>query len=84
MRSGEVGLALLPILERPAFCQVQFVGALFVDFRLGKLGMRRPLSGDSGNEVVCRLDEFGRFEGEKRRAAFDLVAELGNQAGDSS
>ena len=84
MRSGEVGLALLPILERPAFRQIQLVCPLLVNFRLGKLDTRRPVSGDSGNEVVCRLDEFGRFEGEKRRAAFDLVAELGNQAGDSS
>src|SRR6202043_409628 len=73
LRGGEIGLALLPILQRAAFRQIQLLRPLRVALRLGELRGGSLGSGAGGDQRIRRLPERGRLAREQRRAAFAIV-----------
>lgn len=79
---GQVGLALLPVLQRGRFALIQAVFALLVG--LGQLELRARGIQRAGrtDKVVLRLCEFCRVDGEQAVAALDLVAEFGDDSRD--
>src|SRR5262249_31290294 len=83
LRRHEVGLRLLPILQRAALRVVEFVRSLFVDLRLRELRARCLEGSDRGDQVVHHLHEFGRLDGEERRARGNDITEFGDKPGDT-
>ncbi len=80
--AGEVGLRLLPILQRAALDVEELMRALFGG--LQKIDQRRRL-GDRGHgryEIVLGLNEIGGIDLEQGLALFDIIAFTHEEGGD--
>ena len=84
LRGGEVHLALLPVLQRPALGVVQIVRALLAGLRHAQLGAGGAQRGDGGDQVVLRLHELAGLDGEQRLALLHDFAGLGDDLGDAA
>ena len=82
LRRDEIGLGLLPILERAALGQIKITRAFFIGLRLRELRARRLQIGERGDQVILLLHELARLDLEERRAGLDMIAQLRNQFDD--
>jgi hypothetical protein len=80
----EVGLALLPILERGTLCQIEVVLPPFGRLREFELRAHRIERRERRDQIVLRLHEFARRDRHQRRALLDLVAEPGDVPHDAA
>ena len=79
---GELRLGLLQILERSGLALMEIADALLDDGRQVELGARLVSGGLGGDEIVLRRHLLGAVDFQQRIAALDLIADLGDQAGD--
>ena len=79
---GELRLGLLQILERGGLAFIEIAGALLDNLRQVELGARLVSCALGGDELVLRRHLLGAVDLQQRIAALDLIADLGDQAGD--
>ena len=84
LRGDELGLRLLPVLERRRLAFVEILEPLLGDAREVELGACLVHGSDRRHEIVLRLHDIGAVDLEQRLAAFHLVADLGDQPGDAA
>ena len=81
LRRVELGLRLLPVLQRAGLAFVQALVARLVEGGEGELCARLVGRRDGGEEIVLRLDDLGAVDLEERRALADPLAEPRDQPG---
>ena len=82
MRGPEIGLALLPILQRAALRQIEVVRAPLVGLRLGQLSLCRARRGQRRDQIVLRLYKLAGLDRKERSSLLDHIAEPGDEADD--
>jgi hypothetical protein len=82
LRGNQIGLGLLPILERAALRQIQLMVAFLGGLRHGQLRARGCQIGERGDQVVLCLHELARMDHKERGAGLDNIAEHGNHPDD--
>ena len=81
LRLDQVGLALLIVLERHRLALEQILGALVLDLREVKRGLRLVQARHRGDVIVLRLHGVGCLDHEQRLALDDAVAGPHQQSG---
>ena len=81
LRRVELGLRLLPVLQRARLALVEALVARLVEGDEREFRARPVARRDRGEEIVLRRDDLGAVDLEQRRALADPLAEPRHQAG---